>query len=88
MAILILFSLPISDISKTRSLSFRPFSKFLFWCFVFNFILLLWIGAKPVTEPFVFIGSICTLFYFTFFLVIPIISLIENSIADFKSLIK
>jgi len=86
MAIFILFSLPIFDLSKTRSSSFRPFSKFLFWCFIFNYFLLLWIGAKPVAEPFLSIGLFSTYFYFTFFFLNPIISLIENSIADFKSL--
>jgi ubiquinol-cytochrome c reductase cytochrome b subunit len=86
LSIVILFSLPITDFSYTRSSSFRPFNKILFWFFVFNFFLLIWIGAKPVAEPFLTIGFYSTCFYFLFFIFSPILSLIENSIADFKSL--
>jgi ubiquinol-cytochrome c reductase cytochrome b subunit len=85
LAIIILLSLPITDLSNTRSSSFRPFNKILFWLFSFNFLLLIWIGAKPVAEPFLTIGLYSTCFYFLFFIFSPILSLIENSIADFKS---
>jgi ubiquinol-cytochrome c reductase cytochrome b subunit len=85
-AILILFTLPLFDFSITRSSSFRPFSKILFWFFIFNFFILLWIGAKPVAEPYLFIGFISTCFYFTYFILTPIITIIENTISDFKSL--
>jgi len=84
-SIIILLSLPITDNSNTRSSSFRPFNKILFWFFVFNFFLLIWIGAKPVTEPFLTIGFYSTCFYFFFFLFSPVLSFIENSVADFKS---
>jgi len=85
LAIIILLSLPFTDFSHTRSSSFRPFNKILFWMFIFNFFLLVWIGAKPVAEPFLTIGLYSTSFYFIYFILSPVLALIENSIADFKS---
>jgi len=84
MALLILFILPWIDFSYTRSSSFRPFIKLFFWFFIFNFLLLLWIGAQPVEQPFISIALFSTIFYFSFFFILPFISLIENSIADFR----
>jgi len=84
MALLILFILPWIDFSCTRSSSFRPFIKFSFWFFICNFFLLLWIGAQPVEQPFISIAFFSTIFYFSFFIILPFISLIENSMADFR----
>lgn len=82
-AILILFLLPILDVSKTRSLQFRPFMKFFYWLFVGNFFILMWIGANHAEPPFLFIGSVATIFYFSYFLIIiPFISILENTLAD------
>jgi ubiquinol-cytochrome c reductase cytochrome b subunit len=46
---------------------FRPTFKFFFWCFVCNFILLGWIGAKPVEDPYIQLGQIATFFHFFYF---------------------
>lgn len=85
-AILILFLLPILDVSKTRSLQFRPFMKFFYWLFVGNFFILMWIGANHAEPPFLFIGQVSTIFYFLYFLFfIPFISILENTLADISS---
>lgn len=39
----------------------------MFWCFVVIFILLTWIGARPVEDPFVMIGQNLTVLYFLIF---------------------
>ena len=81
LSILILAILPIIHTSKWRSLSFRPIGKLFYWIFMANFILLTWIGSKPVEEPFIFIGQISSIIYFSYFLiVIPITGLIENKL--------
>jgi ubiquinol-cytochrome c reductase cytochrome b subunit len=64
-----------------RGLSFRPLGKFMYWCFMVNFILLTWIGSKPVEDPYIFIGQLSSIFYFSYFLIIiPSIGLLENYI--------
>ena len=46
-----------------------------------NFILLTWIGSKPVEEPFIFIGQLSSIFYFSYFLLlVPTLGLHENSL--------
>ena len=78
-SILILFILPYLHTNK-KGTSFSPFIKILFWYFIFNFILLTWIGSKPVEDPYILIGQISSLFYFSFFFFNAIIGLIENYI--------
>ena len=80
MAILILLILPLLDNSNIRSYSFRPITRFFFWIFIFNFLILLWIGALPVSQPYIYIGQISTLIYFMYFIILPFISLFENTI--------
>jgi len=46
---------------------FLPTGKFLFWVFVRIFILLTWIGARPVEYPYVITGQILTVLYFIWF---------------------
>ena len=79
MSIVILFSLPFVHTSKTNSLIFRPLGKFFYWLFISNFFLLTWIGSKPVEEPFIIMGMISSIFYFSYFIFItPLIGIIEN----------
>jgi ubiquinol-cytochrome c reductase cytochrome b subunit len=78
-ALLILLILPITDRSLYRGLAFKPLSKFFFWLFVFNFVLLGNLGQLHVEVPFIQLGVNCTAFYFSYFLIIvPGISTLEN----------
>ena len=82
-AILALMVMPITDLSKLRGVQFRPLSKIAFFIFVANFLVLMQLGAKHVESPFIEFGQISTVLYFAhFFVIMPIISLIENSLAD------
>jgi len=82
-SLFILFILPIVDVSRQRGSQFRPAMKVAFWFFVFNFFILMWIGAQHPNEPFVFIGQVSTFFYFAWFvLIVPIIGLVENTLID------
>lgn len=81
LSILILISLPFLHTSKLKSLGFRPLGKVFYWLFIMNFILLTWIGSKPVEEPFISIGQLSSIFYFSYFLIfVPAIGLLENSL--------
>ena len=82
-AILILLIMPITDLSKLKGVQFRPFSKIAFFIFVANFLVLMQLGAKHVESPFIEFGQISTVFYFSHFLIIiPLISIIENSLIE------
>jgi ubiquinol-cytochrome c reductase cytochrome b subunit len=82
-AILILLSLPFVDLSRIRGLQFKPLSKISFYIFVFNFLILMQLGAKHVESPFIEFGQISTVLYFAHFLmIVPFISLFENTLLD------
>jgi ubiquinol-cytochrome c reductase cytochrome b subunit len=82
-AILALLSLPYTDLSKFTGIQFRPLSKIAFFIFIANFLILMQLGAKHVESPFIEFGQISTALYFAHFLVIiPFITLLENSLID------
>jgi ubiquinol-cytochrome c reductase cytochrome b subunit len=85
-AILILLAMPFTDLSRSRGIQFRPLSKIAFYVFVANFFILLVLGAKHVESPFIELGQISTILYFSHFLIIvPLTSLIENSLIELAS---
>jgi len=88
-AILILLVMPYTDLSKFRGIQFRPLSKIAFFVFIGNFLILMQLGAKHVESPFIELGQISTVIYFSYFLIIiPLISLFENSLIDLSTNIK
>jgi len=81
-ALVILFAIPFINTSEIRSTQFRPVFKVFFWLLVVDFLILGWIGQKPVETPFVEVGQIATVFYFAFFIfLIPILGLVESLLA-------
>jgi ubiquinol-cytochrome c reductase cytochrome b subunit len=85
-AIFILLAMPYTDLSRSRGIQFRPLSKIAFYIFVANFLILMVLGAKHVESPFILFGQISTVIYFSHFLIIvPLISLIENSLIELSS---
>jgi ubiquinol-cytochrome c reductase cytochrome b subunit len=82
-AILMLLVMPFTDLSRSRGIQFRPLSKIAFFIFVGNFLILMQLGAKHVESPFIELGQISTVIYFAHFLIlVPLISLFENSLID------
>lgn len=82
-AILILLVMPFTDLSRSRGIQFRPLSKIAFYIFIANFLVLMQLGAKHVESPFIEFGQISTIIYFSYFLVIvPVTSLLENSLIE------
>jgi ubiquinol-cytochrome c reductase cytochrome b subunit len=82
-AILALLTMPFTDLSKLRGIQFRPLSKIAFYIFIANFIILMQLGAKHVESPFIEFGQISTVLYFShFLLIVPFITLLENSLID------
>jgi ubiquinol-cytochrome c reductase cytochrome b subunit len=85
-AILVILAMPFTDLSRSRGIQFRPLSKIAFYIFVANFLILMKLGAKHVESPFIELGQISTVLYFSHFLIIvPFVSLLENSLIELST---
>ncbi len=74
LSIAILIILPFYNLRKFRGIQFYPINQVIFWSILVTVILLTWIGARPVEEPYVLIGQILTVVYFLYYLVNPLIT--------------
>nr|ANH79314.1 cytochrome b [Tubastraea coccinea] len=83
-SILILFVFPLLHRSWLRGLPFRPFGRIAFWFLIVDFFLLTWIGSLVVEEPFILLGQLVSLFYFSYFLIwVPLLGELENQLLFF-----
>nr|ASY98078.1 cytochrome b [Brunneria borealis] len=71
MSIAILFFMPLFNMNS-RGLQYYPINQFLFWSMVVIVILLTWIGARPVEDPYILTGQILTFLYFTYYIINPL----------------
>nr|YP_010865927.1 cytochrome b [Sinopanorpa tincta]WGT92126.1 cytochrome b [Sinopanorpa tincta] len=74
LSIAILMILPFTHMSKFQGIQFYPLNQVLFWSMLIIVILLTWIGARPVEEPYVITGQILTVLYFSYYLINPLMS--------------
>nr|ALO70277.1 cytochrome b [Aloconota currax] len=74
LSIAILIILPFSNKKKMQSTTFYPFNKTLFWLLLSILILLTWIGARPVENPYIMTGQLLTIMYFSYYLINPILA--------------
>lgn len=81
-SIAILFTIPFSHIYKFQGIQFYPINQLIFW-FLFNLVILLtWIGACPVEEPYIVVSQIFTVLYFSYYVINPLISLWWDKLID------
>nr|YP_010946464.1 cytochrome b [Caeparia donskoffi]WGO57182.1 cytochrome b [Caeparia donskoffi] len=73
LSIAILFILPTFK-SNFQGIQFYPINQMMFWTMINTVILLTWIGARPVEDPYIIIGQILTIIYFMFYMIIPILT--------------
>jgi ubiquinol-cytochrome c reductase cytochrome b subunit len=72
-AVVILFFLPWLDNCAVRSIRYRPdWHKYMYGVFVVNFIVLAYLGVQPPSAIGERVSQVGTLFYFGFFLLMPI----------------
>nr|AXS65529.1 cytochrome b [Laemophloeidae sp. KM-2017] len=74
LSIAILYILPFSNKKNFLSNQFYPLSKLMFWFFSITVILLTWIGARPVEDPYILTGQTLTILYFSYFIITPILN--------------
>ena len=82
-AILALLLLPITDVSRSRGMQFRPLCKIGFYVFIANLIILMQLGAKHVESPFIEFGQYSTTLYFLYFILLMLsFTLLENTLLE------
>nr|QKV48555.1 cytochrome b [Milionia basalis] len=74
MSILILIILPFTFNKNIQGIQFYPINQILFWFFLVMAILLTWIGARPVEDPYIITGQLLTFFYFSYFIINPLLN--------------
>lgn len=85
-SIIVLFLIPFINSSEVRNTTYRPLFKIFYWLLVSDFIVLIWLGQKPVKDTYVIAGQIATLYYFIFFLfAVPVVGRIESKLVTYKS---
>jgi ubiquinol-cytochrome c reductase cytochrome b subunit len=50
--------------------NFSPITRFIFWSFISNFLLLTWLGACPAEVPYTGVALFCTVLYFVLFTIL------------------
>lgn len=64
---------------EIRSMNFRPLSRYLFYMFILDCLILGWVAGKPIKFPFYEMGQIATTLYFIYFLILyPLVVTFEN----------
>nr|YP_010287583.1 cytochrome b [Acrobasis inouei]UKT61914.1 cytochrome b [Acrobasis inouei] len=74
LSILILIILPFTFNKKIQGIQFYPINQIMFWSLITIIFLLTWIGARPVEDPYIITGQLLTVFYFSYFIITPMIN--------------
>jgi len=67
LSIAILLICPFLPRGKFRGLVFYPIRKILFWSHINVVVLLTWIGARPVEDPYILTGQVLSVVYFSYY---------------------
>ncbi|MCU7842457.1 MAG: cytochrome b N-terminal domain-containing protein [Candidatus Thiodiazotropha sp. (ex Monitilora ramsayi)] len=79
-SILIMFFLPWLDRSPVKSIRYKgSLYKVMLWLFVIDFIILGFLGTQPTTDLYKLMAQIGTIYYFAFFLLMPIYSKMDKT---------
>nr|WAX39361.1 cytochrome b [Neostylopyga rhombifolia] len=81
LSIAILFIMPLYN-SNFRGLQFYPINQIMFWSMSSIVILLTWIGAQPVEDPYIITGQILTILYFLYYIMNPMMMKIWDNLNE------
>nr|YP_009349777.1 cytochrome b [Pseudokuzicus pieli]AQM39822.1 cytochrome b [Pseudokuzicus pieli] len=82
MSIAILLILPFYNSNSFRGNQFYPINQIMFWSMTTIVILLTWIGARPVEDPYILTGQILTVLYFAYYLLNPLILMVWDKLVN------
>nr|YP_010480559.1 cytochrome b [Trichomalopsis sarcophagae]UVN15284.1 cytochrome b [Trichomalopsis sarcophagae] len=82
LSILILLILPFNMNYKMMGFKFYYLNKIMFWLFFNLFIMLTWIGARPVEDPYIIIGQMLSIIYFMYFFLFTMLTKQTDSIMN------
>nr|URH16838.1 cytochrome b [Glyptotermes pubescens] len=71
MSIAILFFMPMNK-SNFSGMQFYPMNQVMFWSMANMVMLLTWIGARPVEDPYILTGQMLTVLYFSYYITTPL----------------
>ena len=72
LSVMILAALPWLDFSPVKSIRYRPdWHKYIYGVFFLSFVILGYLGTQLPTDAFTLLSQVCTLLYFSFFLLMP-----------------
>ena len=84
-SILVMLLIPYTYTGYIRNTTYRPLFKVFYWLLVADFLTLMWVGQAPITDPFIALGQLASVYYFSFFLfIIPLIGIIETKLVNYK----
>jgi ubiquinol-cytochrome c reductase cytochrome b subunit len=66
-SIAIIFIIPLINFPTIKGTQFYPINQIILWVLINRAILLTWIGARPVENPYIIVGQALTLVYFILF---------------------
>jgi len=79
-SIIILCVCPFLYMGKFKGFSFYPLNQVLYWIHINVWLLLTWLGARPVEMPYIKLGQILSLFYFIYYFYSSIFQYLWDSI--------
>lgn len=80
-SLIVLLVLPIINTASVRSSLYRPLYQKFFWFLVADFFLLSYLGQAPAESPYIEVGQVATIYYFSFFiLLVPILGRLEKGL--------
>ena len=82
LSIAILLMCPFMYTRKFKGFSFYPLNKLLFWIHINVWILLTWLGARPVESPYIVLGQVLSVIYFSYYFLSPTIQKVWDMFLD------
>ena len=84
-SILVMLLIPFTYTGYIRNTTYRPIFKIFYWVLIADFLTLLYVGQAPINDPFIALGQLASVYYFSFFIIlIAIIGIVETKLATYK----
>jgi len=81
LSLLVIFIIPLFDYGVIQSPNHRHFFKLWFWSFIWDLVVISWLGSQPLENPLTEYSPWCVLnFFMDVFVLLPFINMIDNKI--------